>query len=86
MLLRAGRLALALPAMTWRQETLQRGVVEAPVTGQIGILAGELDGLTGDPADRLITATALLQGYTLVTADEQILKWGGNVLRQDARQ
>ena len=56
------------------------------MTGQIGILAGELDGLPGDPADRIITATALLRGHTLLTADQRILGWSGTVRRQDARE
>lgn len=30
-----------------------------------------------DPADRLITATALVEGAVLVTRDEWIVKWSG---------
>jgi PIN domain nuclease of toxin-antitoxin system len=30
-----------------------------------------------DPADRVIVATALLQGVPLVTADEEIHRFGG---------
>lgn len=86
MLLKTRRLGLALQAMEWRQGILQRGILEVPVTGQIGILAGELTGLPGDPADRIITATALVRNATLVTADERILEWSGGVLRQDARR
>jgi PIN domain nuclease of toxin-antitoxin system len=29
----------------------------------------------GDPADRIIVATAIENGATLVTADEKILSW-----------
>ena len=43
------------------------GIVEIPLTGEIGILSAELEGLPGDPADRIITATALLRGHTLLT-------------------
>ena len=86
MLVRSGRLGLAMAVAEWHRRTLDLGIIEAPVTGQIGILAGELDGLPGDPADRIITATALLQGHTLLTADQRILGWSGAVLRLDARE
>ena len=86
MLVRSGRLALAVPTAEWYRRTLELGILEAPVTGQIGILAGELAGLSGDPADRIIAATAMLRNATLITADQRILGWSGAVLRQDARE
>jgi len=36
-----------------------------------------------DPADRLIAATAITHGATLVTADERLLKWKHAVKRQN---
>jgi len=81
---RRGRLILAYSCGEWRQNALGLGIVEMPLTGEIGILAAELEGLPGDPADRIITATALLRGHTLLTADRRILDWRGNVHRQDA--
>ena len=86
MLVRSGRLALAMTTAEWHRGTLELGIVESPVTGQIGILAGELAGLPGDPADRIITATAMVRNATLLTADQRILDWSGNVLRHDARE
>jgi PIN domain nuclease of toxin-antitoxin system len=50
--------------------------VEIPVDGEIGIRATGLADFHGDPADRLIVATAL-GGHQLVTADERILDWPG---------
>jgi PIN domain nuclease of toxin-antitoxin system len=41
-----------------------------PVSGQIAALAGSLpDPMHGDPADRIIAATATICGLPLVTAD-----------------
>ena len=85
MLVRSGRLALSVPTAEWHRGTLELGILEAPVTGQIGILAGELAGLPGDPADRIITATAMLRNATLLTADRRILGWKGALNRHDAR-
>ena len=85
LLTRRGRLTLAYSSGEWRRITLGLGIVEIPLTGEIGILAAELEGLPGDPADRIITATALLRGQTLLTSDRRILDWQGLVARHDAR-
>ena len=68
----------------WRQEHLSQGMIEIPVDGEIGIRASGLENFHADPADRIIVATAL-SGHRLVTPDEQILAWAGNVDRLDAR-
>mgnify|MGYP001084184788 CR=1 FL=1 len=57
-----GRMALAYPSSELRQIALGLGLEELPVTGEIGIRAAELDGLPGDSAGRMITATAMAQG------------------------
>ena len=85
LLTRRGRLTLAYSSGEWRRIGLGLGIVEIPLTGKIGILAAELEGLLGDPADRIITATALLRGQTLLTSDRRILDWQGLVARHDAR-
>jgi|TARA_B100000378_G_scaffold232816_1_gene198332 PIN domain nuclease of toxin-antitoxin system len=85
LLTRRGRLTLAYSSGEWRRIALGLGIVEIPLTGEIGILAAELEGLPGDPADRIITATALLRGQTLLTSDRRILDWQGLVARHDAR-
>ena len=80
------RLTLAHTVAGWRRRVLDLGIEEIPISGDIGIMATELKGLPADPADRIIVATALLRGHTLLTADERILGWSGTVLRQDARE
>lgn len=81
-----GRVELEIPADAWRQDLLGAGLREIPVDGEIGIAAATLAGFHGDPADRLITATALVQGSLLLTADQKMLDWIGDVNRQDARR
>ena len=85
MLAQRKRIALSLPTEAWRRRLLDMGLMEIPITGEIGITAAELKGFHGDPADRFIAATAILGGGTLVTADEAILGWSGELMRQDAR-
>jgi PIN domain nuclease of toxin-antitoxin system len=74
------------PLGKWRQELIDMGLIEFPVTGDIGIFSTELTNLHPDPADRLIIATALSLDATLLTADKRILKWGGTLERLDARK
>ena len=42
----------------WRREMLGQGLEEIPVDGGIAARAGMLENLHGDPADRIIVATA----------------------------
>ena len=63
---------------------MHQGLAEIPLDGDITVRAGLLPDMHGDPCDRLIVATAL-EGHALVTADERILTWPGQLSRLDAR-
>lgn len=80
------RLELSQPVTEWRRKALGLGITEVPVTGDIGILATELDGLPADAADRIIAASARAREATLLTADANILRWKGELERHDARR
>lgn len=86
MLERKGRLELDLEPGEWRAELLRMGVVEIPVSGRIGIHAASLERFHGDPADRMIVATAKIAGAQLFTADERILDWAPKRSCRDARR
>ncbi len=86
MLIEKGHLKLNIPVHAWRRDLLLAGLREIAVDGGVGITAASLEDFHGDPADRMITATAFVQGDRLLTADRKILDWPGSVLRQDARQ
>ena len=62
-----------------------RACTKSPVNGLIAARAGLLPNLHGDPADRLIVATAL-EGHQLITADERMLAWPGNLDRVRATE
>ena len=80
-----GKLTLLSDIAAWRASLLRDGLVEVPVDGAIAARAGLLPNLHGDPADRLIPATAL-EGHQLITADARLLHWPGAVARLDARE
>ena len=86
MLHQRGRIQLVQPVEAWRRTLVDRGLREWPLTGEVGIAAATLVDFHPDPADRFITATALLHGATLVTADDRILTWSGTLRRHNARQ
>lgn len=86
MLMRRGRVAIAESISAWRANVLRNGIEEVPITGDLAIAAVQLPGFHDDPADRLITATALVNGAALVTADRRILRWRSPLRRIDARR
>ena len=86
MLAQRQRIMLSQPVRNWRQKVLELGIEEIPVSGDVGILAVELENFHADPADRVIAATTLAHGATLVTADARILEWPGSLVRHDARR
>jgi PIN domain nuclease of toxin-antitoxin system len=72
MLFRKKQFSLAISMESFVSEVEKRFVV-LPITGRICISAFSLPaGYPKDPADRIIGATALVEGLTLVTADAQI--------------
>jgi PIN domain nuclease of toxin-antitoxin system len=79
-----GRITIHEDASSWRQKVLRLGISEIPISGDIAIAAARLTEFHGDPADRLIAATAIVNGATLVTADRRILKWRSPLPRIDA--
>ena len=85
MLREKGRMTLLRDIGSWRMDLLKEGLIEIPVDGDIGIRANALPDFHADPADRIIVATAM-GGHRLVTADERILGWDGNLARLDARE
>lgn len=68
----------------WRKQQLDQGLLEIPADGDMGISASGLKAFHPDTADRIIVATAL-DGHVLVTADDRILSWNGDLKRLDAR-
>ncbi|MBL4901428.1 type II toxin-antitoxin system VapC family toxin [Desulfocapsa sp. AH-315-G09] len=78
------RVSIGLELDVWRKELLQKGLCELPMHGGIAIRAGQLEDMRGDPADRIIVATALEESATLVTADRKILEWAGLPNKLDA--
>jgi PIN domain nuclease of toxin-antitoxin system len=86
MLVAKGRLRALKSPREQRTKMLAAGIQELPLTGEIAILAGELENLHGDPADRIIAATAIAHDATLMTADANLLRWPNPLKRQDAEQ
>ena len=71
---RRGRLQLSMPVAQWLADVRQLPELRfAPVTAEIAELAGSFaDEIHGDPADRLIAATAIALACPLVTADKKL--------------
>lgn len=75
MLVERGRLQIDTTIAAFRTLALRHGIHEEPLDGEIAISAAELPDAHGDPADRMLVATAVLRGLTLITADDTLLNW-----------
>ena len=84
--LKRGRIEGPANVRDWRNRLLSLGAREIGLSAEIAMRAMELDDLHGDPLDRIIVATALVEEAMLLTADRPILEWSGRLRRQDARR
>jgi len=75
MLVEKRRLVLSPTLDEWVGANLQSPVELEPVHPSISIASARLANFHGDPADRIIVATAALLGLPLVTADTKIIEW-----------
>ena len=87
MLVRRGRVTVTPDVRAWVARTLDSHLRVAPLTPDMALDAAFLsDAAPGDPADRLLVATARALGAALVTRDAAILAFGaaGHVRVVDA--
>lgn len=76
MLVQKNRIGLDRDTQLWTTHALEQpGVSCIDVTPPIAVVAAGLEGFHGDPADRLITSSALAAGVALVTKDTRITGW-----------
>ena len=62
--------------MPLRLDASKPGIAVAPLTAEIMIESVHLPGeVHGDPADRMLAATARVLGATLVTKDDQLIQY-----------
>ena len=71
-----GRVTLDRGTLEWLQKALSAPRVELlPLTPAVAVKATMLGRFHGDPADRVIVATAILESAVLVTKDQRIRKY-----------
>jgi PIN domain nuclease of toxin-antitoxin system len=70
----------------WHAAVRALGVRELPLLTEIAIRASEIENLPGDPVDRIVVASALVEDAVLLTTDGGLLDWPGQVRRQDAQR
>lgn len=69
-----GRIRFGMPCEQWVREALATpGMTLAPLTPEIALASSRLPGpFHGDPADRILVATARSTGARIATIDERI--------------
>jgi PIN domain nuclease of toxin-antitoxin system len=73
-----GRLELKMNCSAWIQQALATpGLSLVPLSPEVAIESSRLPGqFHGDPADRILVATARIHRLGLMTKDEQLLEYG----------
>lgn len=73
-----GRIQFQVSCLDWARQALGApGILLVPLSPEIAIESSRLPGdFHGDPADRIIVATARHLAATLVTSDKDILAYG----------
>jgi PIN domain nuclease of toxin-antitoxin system len=74
MLAMKGRLVLKPDEETWFSANLAAPVSLVQLTAEIALTSCRLPEFHGDPADRMIVATAITLGIPLITADQEIIR------------
>jgi len=85
MLIEKGRLTMDSSVSEWRSNLMKHGLQEIPLKGDAAIESAQLIDFHGDPADRMIVATAIKSTMNLCTADQKILDWNHEILRINAK-
>jgi len=79
---RKGKLHLKYPAREWFDKILKKyRLTMLPITNEVMFLAGELEEHHKDPADRMIIASALVEGLVVITADRNFPLYGVSTIR-----
>lgn len=77
MLEKKKRIVLNQPCIEWVKTSLKHGIQLLPLTPEIAVESCHLpDYDAGDPADRMIIATARMESLQLLTCDERIIAYG----------
>lgn len=81
MLVNKKKLTLGMETLDWINQTLRLpGIVLVPISPRIAIQSTTLPGeVHGDPADRILIATAHEENAVLATCDKKILDYGNDL-------
>jgi PIN domain nuclease of toxin-antitoxin system len=74
-----GRPEFSLDPGVFRRELLESGYEELAIAGSHAAAVSTLPDLHKDPFDRILIAQAMVEGITLLSADEVVLRYPGPV-------
>lgn len=74
-----GRADFQVDPRLLRRGLLDNGYNELPITSEHAVVVDALPPLHKDPFDRLLIAQALVEGITLLTADEVVAQYPGPI-------
>jgi PIN domain nuclease of toxin-antitoxin system len=78
---RLSKRGFEVEASAIRRMMIENDFAELAVTGTHAAHAATLPLVHRDPFDRLLVAQAMMEGFTLMTADEMIAQYSGPILK-----
>lgn len=76
-----GREDFSVNARLIRRGLLDNGYLELPIASEHAVEIDALPPIHKDPFDRMLIAQAMVEGITLVTADEIVAQYPGSIRR-----
>jgi len=76
-----GRPHFNFDAAVFRRALIEGGYIDLPINGLHAAAVVRLPDLHRDPFDRLLLAQAMVEGVTLLSADEAVLSYPGPIER-----
>ena len=74
---KSGKLKLPVPPKSWLDLVLEHHDISViDISSDVSLLSAELPPYHKDPCDRFIIATAIINSFPVVTADENFRKYG----------
>ena len=78
---KSGKLKLPVPPKSWLDLVLEHHDISViDISRDVSLLSADLPPYHKDPCDRFIIATAIINSFPVVTADENFMKYGVSVL------
>jgi PIN domain nuclease of toxin-antitoxin system len=76
-----GRADFTVDPRLLRRGLIDNGYIELPISGEHAVAVDSLPAIHKDPFDRILVAQSIVEGITLLTADDLVAQYPGPIRR-----